>query len=131
MFLQAEMSSRYKVKCGHLSKCGDVFGDVEMVRSTGVEPARYCYRQPLKLERLPFRHDRNWCARRDSNPPPRFKRPELRRLSFERTEMVAEGGNCTNTDDWLMRPVTYCLSTPQSKMVRAAGVEPARFPSGV
>ena len=29
-----------------------------MVRKRGFEPLRYCYRQPLKLVRLPFRHFR-------------------------------------------------------------------------
>ena len=31
----------------------------------------------------------NWCARRDSNPPPRFKKPVLRHQSFERMVLAA------------------------------------------
>jgi hypothetical protein len=31
----------------------------------------------------------NWCARRDSNPPPRFKRPVLRHQSFGRMALAA------------------------------------------
>ena len=31
----------------------------------------------------------NWCARRDSNPPPRFKRPVLRHQSFGRMVLAA------------------------------------------
>jgi hypothetical protein len=29
-----------------------------MVRGAGLEPARYCYHQPLKLACLPFHHPR-------------------------------------------------------------------------
>src|SRR6266849_9242001 len=31
-----------------------------------------------------------WCARRDSNPPPRFKRPVLRHQSFGRSNAPGE-----------------------------------------
>ena len=37
---------------------------------------------------LPERSN-NWCARRDSNPPPRFKRPVLRHQSFGRMALAA------------------------------------------
>ena len=33
-------------------------GFIFLVRSSGFEPPRGCPRQPLKLVRLPFRHDR-------------------------------------------------------------------------
>ncbi len=34
-----------------------------MVRGAGLEPARYCYHQPLKLACLPFHHPRAYCHR--------------------------------------------------------------------
>jgi hypothetical protein len=44
----------------------------------------------LPLCQLSYRsNSNNWCARRDSNPPPRFKRPVLRHQSFERVALAA------------------------------------------
>ena len=46
--------SKNTVFIGTTETCADLlrFGK-EMVRSSGFEPPRYCYRQPLKLVRLP------------------------------------------------------------------------------
>ena len=46
-----------------------------LVRSTGLEPARTCVHYPLKVARLPFRHDRiykvlNFLVLRDGIEPP-------------------------------------------------------------
>ena len=44
----------------------------------------------LLLCQLSYRSkSNNWCARRDSNPPPRFKRPVLRHQSFGRMVLAA------------------------------------------
>ena len=37
----------------------------------------------------PFPNPSSWCARRDSNPPPRFKKPVLRQQSFRRMALAA------------------------------------------
>src|ERR1700741_4317957 len=39
-----------------------------MVRVAGLEPARLEGQSFLRAPRLPFRHTRVWCARRDLNP---------------------------------------------------------------
>ena len=41
----------------HERACGSPVGELRasrMVRKKGLEPSRYCYRQPLKLVRLPI-----------------------------------------------------------------------------
>ena len=44
----------------------------------------------LPLCHLSYRsNSNNWCARRDSNPPLRFKRPVLRHQSFRRIALAA------------------------------------------
>jgi hypothetical protein len=46
--------SKNAVSIGEIETCADLLQpEKDMVRSSGFEPPRYCYRQPLKLVRLP------------------------------------------------------------------------------
>jgi hypothetical protein len=94
--------SKYAVLSGKTTIFVELQGfKKEMVRSSGFEPPRYCYRQPLKLVRLPVpprphRGKRFHCSRRLGNGQDAGKQ-----ISGNGPNSACFAGPCLTTDSWM------------------------------